>query len=111
MAGVVEAIDAYHVSKQGVVALTESLYHDLAESAPQIKMSMFLPGLVNTELYRAEESRPQRFTKTESPTNVDHTEIETIFNTYGVSIEDAVRVLFEGVAQEKLYIGPTEFQK
>ena len=27
------------------------------------------------------------------------------------SIEEAVRVLFEGLAQEKLYIGPIEFQK
>ena len=55
MAGVVEAIDAYHVSKQAAVALTESLYHELADSAPQIKVSVYLPGLVNTELYRAED--------------------------------------------------------
>jgi NAD(P)-dependent dehydrogenase (short-subunit alcohol dehydrogenase family) len=30
-AGVVEDIDAYHVSKQAAVALTESRYHDLSE--------------------------------------------------------------------------------
>jgi hypothetical protein len=32
-------------------------------SAPQIKVSVYLPGLVNAELYRAEESRPTRFRK------------------------------------------------
>ena len=31
IAGVVEDIDAYHVSKQAAVALTESRYHDLSE--------------------------------------------------------------------------------
>jgi len=113
MAGVVEAIDAYHVSKQAAVALTESLYHDLADSAPQINVSVYLPGLVNTELYRAEDSRPTRFNKTNKPsnTNDDHEEIKGIFSTYGFSVEEAVRVLFEGLAQEKLYIGPMEFQK
>lgn len=44
MAGVVEAIDAYHVSKHAAVALTETLYHELADRAPQIKVSVFLPG-------------------------------------------------------------------
>ena len=113
MAGVVEAIDAYHVSKQAAVALTESLYHDLADSAPQIKVSVYLPGLVNTELYRAEESRPTRFKKTNitSNTNDEHKDIRDFFSKYGFSIEEAVRVLFEGLAQENLYIGPIEFQK
>ena len=113
MAGVVEAIDAYHVSKQAAVALTESLYHDLADSAPQIRVSVYLPGLVNTELYRAEESRPRHFNKSNTPpnTNDDHTEIKDFFSQYGFSIEKAVRILFEGLAQEKLYIGPMEFQK
>ena len=113
MAGEVEAIDAYHVSKQAVVGLTESLYHDLADSAPQINVSVYLPGLVNTELYRAEESRPTRFNKTNitSNTNDEHKDIKGVFSTYGFPIEEAVRVLFEGLAQEKLYIGPMEFQK
>jgi len=44
MAGVVEAIDAYHVSKHAAVALTETPYHELADRAPQIKVSVFLPG-------------------------------------------------------------------
>jgi NAD(P)-dependent dehydrogenase (short-subunit alcohol dehydrogenase family) len=113
LAGVVEAVDSYHVSKHAVVALTESLYHDLADSAPQIKVSVYLPGLVNTELYRAEESRPARFGKTDiaSDTNYEHEGVRDFFKRYGFSIEEAVRVLFKGIAQDKLYIGPTAFQK
>ena len=53
-----EAVDLYHVSKHAAVALSETLYHELADSAPQIKVSIFMPGLINTELYLAEESRP-----------------------------------------------------
>jgi short-subunit dehydrogenase len=44
MVGVVEAIDAYDVSKHAAVALTETQYHELADRAPQIKVSVFLPG-------------------------------------------------------------------
>jgi hypothetical protein len=68
---------------------------------------------VNTELYRAEESRPKRFCKKneESNTKDDYNEIKYIFNTYGFPIEEAVQVLFDGLAQEKLYIGPMEIKK
>jgi antitoxin component of RelBE/YafQ-DinJ toxin-antitoxin module len=76
-------------------------------------VSVYLPGLINTELYRSEDSRPTRFNKTDTTSNtkVKHKEIKDFFSTYGFSIEEAVRVLFEGLAQEKLYIGPIEFQK
>jgi NAD(P)-dependent dehydrogenase (short-subunit alcohol dehydrogenase family) len=111
LAGVVEAVDSYHVSKRAVVALTESLYHDLAESAPQIKVSVFLPGLVNTELYRSEEARPERFNKTAVTTTEPNEAMVDFFQTFGFPVEEAVRVLFEGLAQEKLYIGPKAFQK
>jgi len=33
------------------------------------------------------------------------------FDTYGFPVDAAARVLFEGPAQEKLYIGPKTFQK
>ena len=113
LAGVVEAIDSYHVSKHAVVALTESLYHDLADSAPQIKVSVFIPGLVNTEIYRAEDSRPRRFNKTNIRVDIndEHEETRDFFNKFGFSISEAVRILFIGLVQDKLYIGPKAFQK
>ena len=74
---------------------------------------MFLPGLVNTELYRAEESRPIRFKKKNGTSDASdgYKEQEDFFSKYGVPIEEAVRILFEGIAQGKLYIGPRAFQK
>jgi NAD(P)-dependent dehydrogenase (short-subunit alcohol dehydrogenase family) len=50
-------------------------------------------------------------TNVTSNTNDEHKDIRDFFSKYGFSIEEAVRVLFEGLAQENLYIGPIEFQK
>jgi NAD(P)-dependent dehydrogenase (short-subunit alcohol dehydrogenase family) len=111
LGGVVEAVDLYHVSKHAAVALTETLYHELADSAPQLKVSAFMPGLINTGLYLAEESRPSRFSNSVTPSGSNSAEMREFFNTYGFPVDAAVQVLFEGLAQEKLYIGPKAFQR
>jgi NADP-dependent 3-hydroxy acid dehydrogenase YdfG len=51
----------YAVSKHAVVVLSESLYSELAKTAPQIKVTVYAPGLVNTEFSTIERSRPERF--------------------------------------------------
>jgi NAD(P)-dependent dehydrogenase (short-subunit alcohol dehydrogenase family) len=111
LAGCVEAVDSYHVSKHASVSLTESLYHELYEQAPQIKVSMYLPGMINTELYRSEESRPKRFNRAKITPRDDSKIQGTIkfFKKYGYPVEDAIRILFDGIKDEKLYIGPTAY--
>ena len=47
--------------KHAVLVLTESLYQDLAKSAPHVKVSVLCPGWVATEFYRVDQSRPERF--------------------------------------------------
>ena len=46
LAGVIEGEGPYDASKHAVVALTESLYHELADKAPPIKASVYCPGWV-----------------------------------------------------------------
>lgn len=50
---------AYFMSKHAVVALSESLYHELAarEGCP-VGVSVLCPELVNTRIFRAERNRP-----------------------------------------------------
>ena len=50
---------AYFMSKHAVVALSESLYHELAarESCP-VGVSVLCPELVNTRIFQAERNRP-----------------------------------------------------
>lgn len=50
---------AYATTKYAVVAFSESLANDLADSP--IGVSVLAPAAVNTEIYRSGENRPQRF--------------------------------------------------
>ncbi len=48
----------YKVTKQGVVSLSETLYHELAQRGAKIKVSVLCPGWVNTQIMEAERNRP-----------------------------------------------------
>ena len=111
VAGILHAnsMAAYSISKHAVVLLTESVYKDLANRAPHVGISVYCPGYVDTELDRVDQSRPERFKN-------DHTEMtdedrvrwrETL--SKGFTIEKSAEVLFEGLKENKLYIGPKAF--
>ena len=61
LSGIAPGGSSYGVSKHAVVVLTESLYFELADSAPQVKVSVYCPGWVDTEFDRIDRSRPDRF--------------------------------------------------
>ncbi len=113
LSGCIEAIDPYHVSKHAAVALSESLYHDLADRAPQIGVTVYMPGLVDTELYRSEEARPARFAEATPPPDPDHdySDWEAMFANAGIAVEAAVDILFDGIASRTLYVGPVAFRQ
>ena len=49
---------SYHVTKHGVVALSEQLYHELAQRGAKVKVSVLCPGGVSTRIMDAERNRP-----------------------------------------------------
>ena len=60
VAGLVAApfMGPYNVSKHGVVALSETLHHELALMAPHVKVSVLCPAWVNTRIGESERNRP-----------------------------------------------------
>ena len=110
LSGVIEGEGPYAVSKHAVVVLTESLYHDLADSSPQIKVSVYCPGWVTTDFDTIDRSRPERFKNDATfPTDEERAKWrEALAN--GLSIEESASILFEGIRRNKLYIGPKAFQ-
>jgi short-subunit dehydrogenase len=62
MAGWLNAplMGVYNVSKQAVVALTESLYHDLQLAGSQVGVSLLSPAFVATGISRSHRNRPER---------------------------------------------------
>ena len=108
--GILEGGGSYGVSKHAVVVLTESLYQDLADTAPHVKVSIYCPGWVDTEFDRIERSRPERFKANATRVTDEEQANWRELLAKGFSIEESARILFEGLQNDKLYIGPKAFQ-
>jgi NAD(P)-dependent dehydrogenase (short-subunit alcohol dehydrogenase family) len=111
LSGMIAGGKAYGVSKQAIIALTESLYFELANDAPHVKVSVYCPGRVNSEIDTIDRSRPKRFcTKATLPTDEQRVKMRRA-QAAGISIEESGRILFVGIQENKLYIGPKTFHK
>jgi NAD(P)-dependent dehydrogenase (short-subunit alcohol dehydrogenase family) len=66
MAGLISGpgVGAYKVTKHGVVALSETLHHDLAERRAKVKVSVLCPGIVNTRILESARNRPEHIPPT-----------------------------------------------
>ena len=53
----------YHMSKHAVLALSESLYHELAFHAPNVHVSVLCPEAINTGIAASERNRPDAYRK------------------------------------------------
>jgi len=60
MAGLVSmpGMGAYNVTKQGVVALTETLFEDLRSQGSNVGASVLCPAFVNTKIWDSQRNRP-----------------------------------------------------
>jgi len=58
---------AYHASKHASVALSETTSYDLQAINANIKVSVFCPGFVQTDLHNCERHRPERYKAPDDP--------------------------------------------
>ncbi len=111
LAGLVPGHKPYSVAKCAVVALSEAFYLDLATEAPQVGISVFCPGWVHTDFDGIERSRPARFQANATvPTDEQRTRWRAAL-AGGIPTTEAARILFDGIRDNKLYIGPKTFLK
>ena len=97
----------YGVSKHGVVALTESLYHELQIIGANVKVSVLCPGPVNTDIMdSSERNRPP-----DIPAPPDLSEEAAVFrDAYKTWIKRGLdpkvvgRLVIEAIKEERLYI-------
>jgi NAD(P)-dependent dehydrogenase (short-subunit alcohol dehydrogenase family) len=61
VAGLVAApfMGPYNASKHAVVAISETLHHELAMLAPHVGVSVLCPGWVNTRIFDSARNRPE----------------------------------------------------
>jgi short-subunit dehydrogenase len=86
----------YHMTKHAVLSLSECLFHELAMTAPQIKVSCLCPELVNTGMANSARNRPVDLAE-ENVTDMQKMSMTAITDATAGSL--APRVLAERVLQ------------
>ena len=104
----------YYATKSSVIALSESLYHELAETSLRIHVSVLIPGLVRSNAWDPERYRPGWLQNEQE--NLGHTvppdyyeefsrRARLLFESeYAMDTEQAVDILFKGLQKDRFYI-------
>lgn len=99
----------YRMTKHAVVALSESLHHELAITGSKIKVSVVSPASVKTSLMQAEKTRPSRLQNITRP-SVNGPGEETIWGSFnrqvnsGPEPEEIAEAIWAGIDSQKFYI-------
>lgn len=103
----------YNVTKHGVVAITETLYRELAERGAKLKVSVLCPSHIRTRIYDAERNRPPVYRDGGAVGPMPQQELEAIwsevaerYKEYGgmLSPEHIADCTFDAIRDERLYI-------
>ncbi len=95
----------YQVTKHAVVALSENLYHSLAQRRSKIKTSVLCPGWVKTRILDSGRNRPPGL-QNERPLPVDETAVREMNEALsaGISAEHVADQVFSAIEAEQFYI-------
>jgi len=108
IAGLMPGRGIYGVTKQAVVALSESLYNELKLANSKVGVSVLCPGWVNTKIADAERNRPADLTNAAEPEpNAQRdaaTEMVRNFLKNGMHPSAIADEVFEAIRDDKLYI-------
>lgn len=111
MAGLTSAplMSIYCVSKQGTVALSECLYHDLQMSGAPIGVSVLCPGWVTTKIVEAERNRPAEGPhKAEGELHPAGEQLKEVvrglLQTQGLKVTEVVDQVVQAILDDRFYI-------
>ncbi|AKU20947.1 SDR family oxidoreductase [Massilia sp. NR 4-1] len=97
----------YNVSKHAVVALSESLYHDLALVDAPIGASVLCPYFVPTGINQSHRNRPDDVKMTDAPTASQlaaQAMTDKAVMSSKVMAQDVAEIVFTGIAEGQFYI-------
>ncbi|MFX0102705.1 MAG: SDR family NAD(P)-dependent oxidoreductase [Candidatus Hodarchaeota archaeon] len=98
---------AYGVSKFGIIAITEMLFNQLKSS--KVKVSILMPGLINTQIEDAERNRPDELRNPTLDPKIQRRKdrkrrFMKKYLATGMAPEQVADIMFDGIRQERLYI-------
>jgi len=108
LTGLMPGRGIYVVTKQAVVALSESLYNDLKAMDAKIGVSVLCPGWVDTNIVDASRNRPAELARTvDAIPDAQREQMETMVRNFlktGLQPSAVADQVFEAIRDNKLYI-------
>lgn len=101
------AMGVYNASKHAVVALTETLYHDLKNVSELVSCSLLCPAFVPTGIANAERSRPRNLLNAVPPTRSQQAadlQLQRAVRSGKLTAEDVAKATFDAVREGRFYI-------
>jgi NAD(P)-dependent dehydrogenase (short-subunit alcohol dehydrogenase family) len=97
---------AYNVSKHAVVALSETLHHDLRERGAAVGVSVLCPAYVPTRIAESERNRPQGYVATPLSERMRARKamLKKAVDSGRLSAEDIARAVVDAVKHERFYV-------
>jgi NAD(P)-dependent dehydrogenase (short-subunit alcohol dehydrogenase family) len=95
---------AYNVTKHAVVALSETLHHDLRERGSAVGVSVLCPAYVPTGIADSERSRPAALRNPVEPQSARHEMLKKAVASGKLSADDVARAVVAAVKEERFYV-------
>lgn len=96
----------YNVSKHAVVALSETLYHDLRLQGAPIGVTVLCPAFVPTAIHQAERNRPEHLAREREATASERAAqaaSEKAVSSGRISAAQVATISFEAIEEERFY--------
>lgn len=100
----------YRVSKHAVVALSETLHHQLVQIEAKVRVSVLCPGFVRTQLFDSDRNRPAALGNALAQQGVDLAAGTLLSQQFRQSVEEGIpptqvaEHVFDAITEERLYI-------
>jgi NAD(P)-dependent dehydrogenase (short-subunit alcohol dehydrogenase family) len=98
----------YHMTKHAVLAMSESLYHELAFHVPNVKVSVLCPEAINTGIAASERNRPSAYSgdgdivQSDERALVSQALADSVSD--GIAPEVMAQRVFDGIVNERFYL-------
>ncbi len=102
-----QTMGAYNVSKHAVVALSETLFHDLRTVGARLGVTVLCPAFVPTGIHQSERSRPQALRNEREPTASMRTAraaMSKAVESGRLSADEVARLSFEAIRERRFYL-------
>ena len=101
----VAGMGPYNASKFAVVGISESLFHELANTGKNVHVSVLCPNFVRTRIFESERNMPKELASfAENPEAAEIKKIAEALVNAGIDAADVAKAVEDAVVNEKFWI-------